>query len=354
MGDLLNSLVRYYDNLKGTLRYIKDFNLKNRKDRLVTCCYWNDIEMQKIEDFKEKYDKFIKQFENKTHKDWCLYYGFNEKNWKNIYSEEPFEKHKNIRENVKNLGIALHYECHNPLEFIQNRLIGAKDSIFDWNKLNNEENNNEKYSEEQIKLKNFLNKIGLNINNFKIKVISPNKITLCTKKNTNNNWDIEYNLIRENNKIKIKDPSDREIYEFLVKQGSGQLNVYDLKKIHEELFRRLYHELRCFKNSLLNEIYLKENQMTASRNFLFFYFSLLIMTGIAFYQEELFLKNFGNYNYLIILLILVSLSLAYFYFTIRNWIKLNEAKDVLYICKGIDIDERIDRGKSIRYEESGK
>ena len=71
-------------------------------------------------------------------------------------------------------------------------------------------------------------------------------------------------------------------------------------------------------------------------------------------KEESFLKNFGNYNYLIILLILVSLSLAYFYFTIRNWIKLNEAKDVLYICKGIDIDERIDRGKSIRYEESGK
>ena len=346
MGDSFNSLVEYYKNLKGTLCYIKDFSIKKRKDRLVTCCYWNNIEMQKIEDYKNKYENFIKLFENKTHKDWCLYYGFNEKNWKQIYSDEPFEKHKNIRENVKDLGIALHYECHYPLELIQNRLIGAKDSIFDWNKMNDEGEN----LEEQIKLINFLNKIGLNINNFKINVISPIEITLCTK-NTHNNGDMEYNLIKENNKIKIKDSSDREIYEFLVKQGNGQLNVYNQKKIHEELFRRLYHEIRCFKNSLLSEIYSKENQMTSSRNFLLFYVSLLIMVGIAFDQGVL--KNFGNYHYLI-LLFLVLLILAYFYFAIRNWIKLNEAKDALYICKGIDIDERIDRGNSIRYEESGK
>ena len=103
-----------------------------RQDRLPTCCFWKYAD-ERI-GLEKSYNVYLGHHSEGKHRDWCLFFPFWEKSCESclgeiphkFYSENEFHKFKNIREGVKDLGVALHHECHDSLELTQYRLLGAK------------------------------------------------------------------------------------------------------------------------------------------------------------------------------------------------------------------------------------
>lgn len=113
------------------IEYIVNCCRTNREDRLPTCYFWKKI-VDALGKIEKDPEKIYKDFEKKicevcagNHIYWCLYCPPDDKYWGLFYSEDDKKKWYNIRKGVKNLGNALHDECHGSLELTQQRLLGA-------------------------------------------------------------------------------------------------------------------------------------------------------------------------------------------------------------------------------------
>jgi hypothetical protein len=230
------------NSIGKNLEYIVECCSKNREERLPICCYWNaknplGLKNAKgIKDIepKEIYEYYNKKFGKKNeHKNWCLY--CNELIKEKYYPGDSI-KIKNIRPDVKELGNALHSECHDSLELIQKRLIGAK--------------------------------------------------------------------------VKLKTMNEEEI------------NV--------EKFRRHYHEFGSLKAAFVSIMNLKKSKQSTHSDILIFSVSSLIVIDIA--RRDLN-GTFYILEFMFAVPILVFL-IKYF----RESVRLNEVKDALYICVGVDVD----------------
>lgn len=273
----------------------------------------------------------------------------------------------NIREGVKNLGVALHHECHDSLELTQFRLMGAKkkDYIFNWDKITKSE-----FENEGKRLINFLRNIvnldlkddvkieknvdcrEIRIGSYEIIMVNGNKAILRDRE--------LYNREPSKGELCNKELSKGELYnkeniifEFTIQKINDTHNVYYKKERDDvELFRRHYHELNCLKNAFLNEISIKEKEKATHQSLQIFCMSIiitLITAGIAggFEGNEVFIIKYG-------LLFSVLFSILLFIISLPNYISLNEAKDGMYICTGVDIDRRKKHGKEYRYRDIGE
>lgn len=154
MGNLFYQIYEFlwkkFKSFVENLSYIFIECRRNREERLPICCYWNaknplgleNAKSVKYIEPKEIYEYYNENFGRKNeHKNWCLYCN-RIKYYQRYYYPFDYTKIKNIRPGVKSLGDALHSECHDSLELIQKRLIGAKVKL---KNMNEEEKNVEKF-----------------------------------------------------------------------------------------------------------------------------------------------------------------------------------------------------------------
>ena len=129
----------------------------------------------------------------------------------------------------------------------------------------------------------------------------------------------------------------------------------------EEILRRQYHEVACLKTTLISEINLKEEKLSTQINIGAFFASILISVGIAKWISQTGFINFtprfiesiaSPYIWFVITISILMLLFTLFrYFQCS--IDLNEVKDNLYICFGVDVDRKKEEGKNIIDEAGG-
>lgn len=320
---MVNPVTPYINDIK----YIMNCWTSNRKERLVSCCYWQNEEGRTSPDMA--YEEYKENFEGGRHEDWCVFYQPQDK-VKKYYPKVKEEKWKNLRDGTKYLGVALHNECHVPLELTQNRIMGSRmreqSLVFCWNNVKEYENS----------ILNFLQ--------------FDKGIDLCNAEIINNNFG-EIIVLNKDQKISFTlnekrsmaflNVNDHKIHDFMAIEEGDHLNIYDIEEMYGEKFTKHYHELGCLKSTLFSEINLQEKEKSTRRNLSIFYFNALIALGLAK------LANLGSPKidllYLAIpIFILFVLTLLYY---IWNCMNLNEAKDVLFVCTGVDLDTRKEDGK---------
>lgn len=84
------------------------------------------IDQKRYNNFTVKKENGKQKIHEKRHKYWC-WYGreYPKKEYYEEYGNDFENKKRNVRPGVKILGDRIHYECHNSLELIQKRLVGA-------------------------------------------------------------------------------------------------------------------------------------------------------------------------------------------------------------------------------------
>lgn len=340
----LISLFDYIYNKYQDIKYLFWDCQFGRQERLINCCFWRRADEKLTPE--TAYDQYENHFKYGMHKDWCLYFPFGRKScnycngtdFHQFYSDDEFEKLDNIREGVKDLGVALHHECHDSLELTELRLLGAKDKeyIFCWDDITKKEN-----LEEKSRLINFLrNRIYLELDE-NVEII---KNEDCKKIKIGS-----YELIIENGTIVKLQNSEKTFFKFTALEVENKINVYIKAENDDvELFRRHYHELSCLKNSLLDEINILEKEKATQLSLGIFWLSIVLTIIITIWTSK---DLSASIQFGLIFSYFFGFILILFY--LSNAIKLNEAKDAMYICLGVDVDRRKQFGKEFRYIDVG-
>lgn len=144
----------------------------------------------------------------------------------------------------------------------------------------------------------------------------------------------------------------KPIFKFSACKVNEKINVYiRLENDDVELFRRHYHELSCLKNSLLDEISILEKEKATQFSLGIFWLSIVLTIIITIWQIENLSMIDPYPKSGIIFSFFFGIILFVFY--LSNSIRLNEAKDAMYICLGVDVDRRKQFGKEFRYIDVG-
>lgn len=112
------NIFKYLGQIFNDFQYILECRKTDRKDRLPVCRFWKSEKKSDSQIYRE----FIDDYYKREHKEWCIFYS-------NVYRSNDYcssKEARNIREDVRYLGVSLHAECHGPLELTQKRIIGAK------------------------------------------------------------------------------------------------------------------------------------------------------------------------------------------------------------------------------------
>lgn len=142
---------------------------------------------------------------------------------------------------------------------------------------------------------------------------------------------------------KLKDAEDKKD-EILKKE------LYDKGKyfVHKEQYKQHYFEILSLKDTISGEISLQQKTTSSLIGWMAFFGSLLISLSLSSLSSDVQKSILGqafskvasiNIKLLSIFIIsLLFLFLSSFIWYICASIKLNEAKDVMYICLGFDVD----------------
>lgn len=115
--------------------------------------------------------------------------------------------------------------------------------------------------------------------------------------------------------------------------------------LHKEQFMQHYFEVISLKNTISDEIKLEEKQSSTLTGWMGFFVSLIITLWLSSLtvniQDSLFTIGsitigFNIFSILFAFTIFLLLTIMIWYIWVS--IKLNEAKDVMYICLGVDVD----------------
>ena len=105
----------------------------------------------------------------------------------------------------------------------------------------------------------------------------------------------------------------------------------------QEQFRRHYSEIDCLRGTILGEISLRREETNRLKGWMLVFVSWLITVSAYLIDKQQGLRLTT------VTLILILVPLTALFYTLLEHInssnKLNEAKDVMYVCTGVDIDD---------------
>lgn len=283
------------------------------------CQYWFTSEemRRKYKDHRKKYTilpaelryaydiylRFEKDFGFREHEEWCMY---------DIHEDK-------LRDGVKKLGTTLHVLCHNPIDLIYNRAVGLR--IFQKRKHKKEEKKDLKEQTEEDFLKN-------------IKEEFTDVKKECDAKKQCEVEELEKEL--------------QNVMEQLEKENQDTQEGRHI--LREQQFLSDYFEILSLKNILSEEIKLREGQTGTLKGWMAVFVSLLVADfGIVISKDDFIFppKEFpppltDSLIYIISIIVFIALVVTVIW---HMWvsIKLNEAKDVMYLCLGVDYDHPRDR-----------
>lgn len=326
MGDASFQLRKFlWDKLPEDIKYIIICQYNTRANRLIPCCYWNSEEIEKRQPM-DLYEEYSRSFEEKILFCWDDIPGSGSQKFidflKNNYKVSGVRP-KDIQKIYDNTTIVI---LSKPISF---SLEKTKPILtIDRKRYNN---------------------FTVKIEGGKQRVHEKRHEYWCWYEDPKREYYEKYSSDFENKKENVRpgvkifgDLIHYECHnslELIQKRLVGTLHEIGKCRSHkeelEEKFRRHYHEFGCLKASFLSEISLRKLETSTQWNFM-----TLSLTLILWVIGTSIKNNAIIFPYELILLLI---PLYFLYSYLRKLVNLDEAKDSLYICLGMDLDARKSR-----------